>query len=114
MRFFLFFVCAILVSGVTPAVAGLKPPITIPEKFRTCTQDSDCILVDTLCSACCGYDAINAANKNLFSELQKNYCANHNGAVCDCIAPGVEPVCKENRCTAFNPFADEKGNASYE
>lgn len=114
MRFFLFSVCALLALGVTLAMAAPKPPMTIPEEFRACTADSDCILVDSLCSACCDYDSINAASKDAFTELQKNYCSDHDGAVCECSVPDVAPVCTENRCTAFNPYADENGNVSYE
>jgi hypothetical protein len=114
MRFLVLSFGALLVLGITLAMAEPKPPMAIPEEFRTCEQDSDCILVDMLCSACCDYDSINVTSKDPFTELQTNYCADHDGPVCECAEPDVSPVCKENRCFPFNPFADENGNISYE
>ncbi len=111
---FLIFSAAIIALGITLAMAAPKPPMTIPEEFRACSVDSDCILIDMLCSACCDYDSINTASKDTFSELHADYCADHDGAVCECTAPDIEPVCRENRCFPYNPFADENGNVSYE
>jgi hypothetical protein len=114
MRFFLFSLCALLALGVTLAMADPKAPMTIPEEFRTCTVDADCILVEMLCSTCCDQDAINAVSQDPFTEMYTHYCSDYDGPVCECTTPDVEPVCTENRCTPFNPFADENGNVSYE
>jgi len=114
MRFLVLSFGALLVLGVTLAMAEPKPPMPIAEEFRACTQDSDCILIDMLCSDCCDYDSINVASKEPFMEAKENYCVGHDAIQCDCVAPEVQPVCKENRCFPFNPFADENGNISYE
>jgi hypothetical protein len=101
-------------SASLPALAQPQAPLTIPDTLRTCTVNDDCMLVENLCSVCCDYDAISKASLEDFNLLRNNHCPDKTTKPCECTEQDLEPVCTENRCTAFNPYADEDGNVSYE
>jgi len=85
-------------SGESDLNLAVSDQVTIHDSLRTCRVDADCVKVETLCSTCCGVDAIEKTQLNAFGELYAAACANYHGGVCDCaVAPG-KPKCESRRC----------------
>lgn len=72
--------------------------VEVSKASRECDKDSDCILVETLCSACCGYESINQKFRKEFAENYRSQCAGHKGGVCDCYSKFTEPKCVLKEC----------------
>ncbi len=94
---FLFFVMGF---GCLAAVSGASATgVDVPAEMRACVADADCGYVETTCSSCCGYVAINRDYEQVFyDDLYAPACAGYSGAVCDCIAPQTVPACREGAC----------------
>ena len=88
--------------------AGLPPEfertengdVVVPEAYKQCAVDADCILVETSCAYCCGRDAIRADLQDEYAAAFSLSCEWYSGGVCDCKPPAVEARCIEQRCTA--------------
>lgn len=68
------------------------------DAYRSCSEDAECVLVESLCSQCCGRVAI---NESTFDEYQANYadaCEDYEGAVCDCQPPEAVALCVDAQC----------------
>ena len=90
--------------------AGALPPefeltengedVVVPEAYKHCDADADCILVETSCAFCCGRDSIRADLQDEYAAAFSLSCESYSGGVCDCHPPAVEARCIEQRCTA--------------
>lgn len=73
--------------------------VSVPGTMKACKADSECIQVDTLCSACCGYDAINTNYLSAYVRLQRKECQQWRGGfICDCTSGKAVPVCEKGMC----------------
>lgn len=81
-----------------PSLAPYREQVIIQQSLRACTQGDSCIVVDTTCSFCCKYVAINAKHEKLFNELFDSECQRYNGAVCECFDLGSYPACVNGKC----------------
>lgn len=113
MRFTAFFAFAIVLMAALAGIAATAP-LDIPDDMRACTVDTDCILADRMCGTCCDYDAIARDRLTEHESALARHCETAVPITCPCDTPDLEPVCRDNRCVTFNPFADEEGNVSYE
>jgi len=78
--------------------------ISVPDTMLSCTKNEDCSYVETSCSSCCHYKGVRADQVDLFYN-QELYpaCESYSGAVCDCIAEDMYPVCMKGRCKLRPP-----------
>ncbi|MCB9990957.1 MAG: hypothetical protein H6867_06210 [Rhodospirillales bacterium] len=79
--------------------------VPVPVEMQLCTAHEQCGYVETACSSCCRYEAINKDYAATFFEENFNAsCQSYHGAVCDCVGPGgIEPVCVKGRCQLKGP-----------
>ena len=79
--------------------AAVLEAAPVPAEMRACRADADCGLVETTCSSCCGTVGINRAfEQAYYDQVYAPACDGYDGAVCDCIAPRVIPVCRQGLC----------------
>ncbi len=76
--------------------------VTIEEALTTCTEQDQCIVVDTTCSFCCKYAAINSKNEALFNQLFDQTCKKYSGTYCECHDLGSYPSCVNGKCQMVN------------
>lgn len=82
-----------------PALANQKPTvIDVPDTFKTCTQDSDCVVMDKGCAFCCTADVINIHRREDYAKLTEGKCALEKPSVCSCERPAYVPVCAKGKC----------------
>lgn len=104
-------VAALLILGGAIAFVKFKPtvlspaaPITqdtqiaIQDAMSTCTTKEQCIVVDTTCSFCCKYVAINTQSEELFNQLFDQTCKNYNQSYCECHDLSSYPSCVDGKC----------------
>lgn len=100
-------VAALILSGAIAYVqlsqSGLTgdnetDTVTIEQGLRSCTQDDQCIVVDTKCSFCCNYAAINSKFEPFFNQLFDQTCKTYRGAYCECHDLSSYPACISGLC----------------
>ena len=95
------FVALVVMPARRAAVIEAAP---VPGDMRACRADADCGLVETTCGSCCGTVGINRAFEQAYYEqVYAPTCDGYGGAVCDCIAPRVVPVCRQGQCELIEP-----------
>ncbi|MFN3827117.1 MAG: hypothetical protein ACK4NR_05760 [Micavibrio sp.] len=72
--------------------------VSIEDNMRGCTKDDQCIVVDTKCSFCCDYTAINSKFEPFFNQLFDQTCKTYRGAYCECQDLGSYPACVNGIC----------------
>lgn len=72
--------------------------IVIDEIMSSCTKDDQCIVVDTTCSFCCSYVAINAKSEQLFNQMFDQACKKYKGSYCECHDLNNYPSCVNGKC----------------
>lgn len=78
--------------------------IAVPAGMRACTVHEDCGYVETACSACCRYEGINKTfNTRFYRDEYSPACETYQGAVCDCVAENIKPVCIKGICRLTRP-----------
>ncbi len=92
--FKIFFLLGLLISSH----AHSSKKVTYPSSFRACEVDSDCKLIETLCSACCGGESINQKFVAAYGEIYSKACGNYKGGVCECYSKFTEPKCISKVC----------------
>ena len=85
-------------TRATASMAPYNEQIIIQESLRSCQKGDTCIVVDTTCSFCCKYVAINAKHEKLFNELFDNSCQGFSGATCQCFDLASYPACVNGKC----------------
>ena len=91
-------------SAVSIAIPVLKTQamgeqVVIPDQMTACGAGDRCLVVDTTCSFCCKYVAINAAQEKLFDEMFNRNCAGFSGTMCECFDLNSYPACVQGKCT---------------
>lgn len=72
--------------------------VVLDEIMSSCGPDDKCIIVDTQCSFCCGYVAINSKSELLFNEMFDKTCKHYKGSYCECHDLNRFPACVNGRC----------------
>ncbi len=72
--------------------------LTIPKQMTECMGDDQCIAVDTTCSFCCKYLAINGKYEAAFNQRFDQSCSRYKGNTCECFDLNSYPKCIEQRC----------------
>lgn len=72
--------------------------IVIDEIMASCKSNDQCIVVDTKCSFCCDYVAINAKSEVLFNQMFDMACKKYKGTYCDCHDLTSYPTCVSGKC----------------
>lgn len=90
------------------ATAPYNEQIIIQESLRACQKGDACIVVDTTCSFCCKYVAINAKHEKLFNEMFDSSCGDFSGALCQCFDLGSYPACVNGKCELVKWDDDKK------
>jgi hypothetical protein len=72
--------------------------IVIDEIMSSCKTNDQCIVVDTKCSFCCDYVAINAKSETLFNQMFDQACKKYKGSYCDCHDLTSYPTCVNGKC----------------
>lgn len=80
--------------------------VIVPDSLTKCNDGDTCLVVDTTCSFCCKYVAINAAHEVLFDELFNNNCTGFKGTMCECFDLSSYPKCVNGQC-AMIKFTDQ-------
>lgn len=75
--------------------------VNVPDVYRTCTEDADCVLVETLCSDCCREMAIAVEHEARYQAEFAAVCADYRGAICRCIPDDLVPRCEAGTCVAL-------------
>lgn len=98
-------------STAIPSVIRQKPTaqtlVTVPDVLRACAAGDKCIVVDTSCSFCCGYVAINAKYEQLFNQMFSDTCGDYKGVTCECFDLDNYPDCVKTACELVK-WPDEK------
>lgn len=72
--------------------------VTIDAVMASCTGKDQCIIVDTKCSFCCDYVAINSKSEVLYNQLFDKTCKNYSGTYCQCHDLSSYPSCVNGTC----------------
>lgn len=72
--------------------------VLVPETMQRCSESDQCIVVDTTCSFCCKYLAVNAAHEKLFNQMFDQSCAPYKGPMCECFDLSSYPKCVDGFC----------------
>jgi hypothetical protein len=72
--------------------------VSLMQEWKVCKADSDCAEIDTLCSDCCGVDAINKNFTEAYGKWKRTKCSSYHGGVCDCEPPRGSVRCVKKRC----------------
>ena len=72
--------------------------VVLDEIMSSCGPNDKCIIVDTQCSFCCGYVAINAKSELLFNDMFDKTCKHYKGSYCECHDLNRFPSCVNGRC----------------
>lgn len=72
--------------------------VVVDEIMSSCKPDEQCIVVDTKCSFCCSYVAINAKSETLFNQMFDQTCKTYSGSYCDCHDLESYPSCVNGKC----------------
>lgn len=80
---------------VTPAPPSVQPP----REYQSCSQDTDCILVNSSCNGCCQREAVNRKDSLSFERYRSRECDGYDGGICDCCYYVAHAECKLGRCT---------------
>ena len=81
-----------------PASGAQADHVVVDEIMSSCTTKDDCIVVDTKCSFCCDYVAINAKSEILYNEMFDKTCKNYSGTYCQCHDLSSYPSCVNGQC----------------
>ena len=86
---------------VTMSALGLTPPaaVPVPDAWRTCRTDADCVLVDTTCIGCCENDAILRKFQPELERQLSKLCPSSRGN-CDYKCVVRKAACTDHRCGA--------------
>jgi hypothetical protein len=87
---------ALLALGLASVAGAVE--VAVPREWRACTRTDECVEVETLCSACCGVDAIASRYREAYRERYRTTCAGVKGPVCDCVPAPGKLECVEGRC----------------
>lgn len=90
-----------------PTPHPLAEQLTVPGDMTSCATGESCIVVDTTCSFCCKYVAINAKAEQSFNAMFDQSCARYSGTTCECFDLGSYPKCVEGKCSLVK-WEDEK------
>lgn len=119
-------IAAVMISGAvawsnlrgTPVVPALTPlgpydeQIIVSEEMQACAQGDKCIVVDTTCSFCCKYVAVNAKHEQDFNKMFDGSCSRYNGAMCECFDLSSFPSCIDGKCQLMKWDEDEQKSKS--
>ena len=83
--------------------------VVVTERYRACTEDSDCTLADISCNGCCERDAVTTDLVDAFERDRAETCAGYRGPVCDCVVLPLEARCREDRCVTV-PGEEDRAN----
>ncbi len=81
--------------GGTSTQAG---HVVVDEIMASCKPNDKCIVVDTTCSFCGDYVAINAKSEVLFNEMLDQTCKNYSGSYCNDNDLSSYPTCVNGTC----------------
>ena len=91
-------VIGVIVLGGIPRGFVSAREVPIPAEWRACAASADCVDVETLCSACCGMDAVAHRYAKAYRERYQQGCTGVNSSVCDCIPAPGRIDCLRGRC----------------
>jgi hypothetical protein len=109
------------VMGILAGIAGLAmhgctdrdglqrrgTEVQIGSRYRPCSGDTDCVLVETGCDGCCQQDAIAEELREAYRMAFVEECADYEGAICDCDYTPLEPRCVDAQCAAVPPEPED-------
>lgn len=72
--------------------------VTVDNAMTACTPKDRCIIVDTKCSFCCNYVAINSKSEVLYNQMFDQTCKQYSGAYCECSDLSSYPSCVNGTC----------------
>lgn len=84
-------------SAAAPSGAQAEQ-VAIDDAMAACTDKDQCIIVDTKCSFCCDYQAINANSEAIYNKLFDKTCKNYSGTYCQCHDLTSYPSCIQGKC----------------
>ena len=78
--------------------AVIRDQVDIPADMTECVVNESCIVVDTTCSFCCKYVAINSKHEQRFNQKFDQSCATYKGGNCECFDLSTYPKCINRKC----------------
>lgn len=85
-------------SAATGSTNATADHVVIDEILASCKPNDKCIVVDTTCSFCCNYMAINAKSEVLFNQMFDQTCKTYKGSYCECHDLSSYPACVNGTC----------------
>lgn len=79
-------------------ISKVGEDVEIPQQMTECIGNEQCIVVDTTCSFCCKYVAINQKYEEAFNQRFDQNCAGYGGQTCKCFDLGSFPKCVSGKC----------------
>jgi hypothetical protein len=75
--------------------------VSVPDVYKTCAQDADCMVVETLCSECCEETAIAIEHEARYQAEFGAVCADYVSTMwCNCRLEDLIPRCETGACVA--------------
>lgn len=72
--------------------------VVVDEIMASCKPNDQCIVVDTTCSFCGNFVAINAKSEILFDQMLNETCKDYRGSYCDNHDLSSYPTCVNGKC----------------
>lgn len=85
-------------AGLSQATSSNADHVVIDEIMSSCKPNDQCIVIDTKCSFCCDFVAINAKSEALFNQMFDQTCKHYKGAYCECHDLSSYPSCVNGKC----------------
>lgn len=76
----------------------MREQVQIPADMTECNVNDSCVVVDTTCSFCCKYVAINSNFEQQFNQKFDQSCARYEGGSCECFDLSTYPKCINRKC----------------
>jgi xanthine dehydrogenase iron-sulfur cluster and FAD-binding subunit A len=117
--------CAVGIMAVVAALLYMRtkeeaPSLPVPDSMQACEVTSECMLVETRCDRCCGYEAIALAHLNAYMEMYRESCrlydlhayrehmnrdvhALDDSNTCECFHKDTIPACIHGACQFSAP-----------
>ena len=81
------------------ANATARGDVDVDPAWQVCTDDEDCVVVNTLCDECCQWDVVSRDGQSDFSAELTDYCdANQLDGECDCEPTQFQTACEAGQC----------------
>ncbi len=74
--------------------------VVVPDRYRSCARDEDCMLVSIACDGCCQRGSVAKEFGDEYERDRRESCSRYRGPECDCMFLEMRALCEAERCRA--------------